>query len=298
MIASQCSGHKFASPFFVGRSCGEIYNMNPDSHDRSGYYWITDPLQQVYCDMEHRVQSCAHINHEHPGTNTKSGYYRLFSGEWVHCKMACGDGNWKMIASINGSNCPQGWNNSSHNDVNFCTTLSNHSGCYPVFFSTNKEKYQKVCGKVTGFQRGSPDAFNSKSNAGVDGISITHGNPRRHIWTYAVGLTNDDSEFYESNCPCGTKAGRSASQYVGTDFYCDTANKHNKWNYSEFYTSTILWQTSDCFDRTFCCHSANQPWFYRQLDILTADDIEVRICRDEVAEHEDILINQLELYIQ
>ena len=298
VIGSQCSDHRFVSPFFVGRSCQEIRDMNPDSHTRSGYYWITDPLREVYCDMEHTGQSCEQINHKYPETNIKSGYYRLVNGEWVHCEMACGEGNWKMIASINGSNCPPGWKNSSHNNVSFCTTPSNQLGCYRVSFSTNQEKYQKVCGRVTGFQRGTPDAFNSNSDASVDGISITHGNPRQHIWTYAVGLTNEDPAFYNSNCPCGTKAGKSAPSYVGPNFYCDTANKYTKWDYGKFYTSTLLWQTSDCFDHTFCCRTTSQPWFYRQLDNVTADDIEVRICRDEQAEFEDILINQLEIYIQ
>ena len=306
VMASQCRDHEFVSPFFVGRSCEDIFDMNPDSDGKSGYYWITNPLQQVYCDMEHTGQSCTQINHRYPETNNKPGYYRLANGEWEHCKMepltfTCGQGNWKTIASINGSNCPLEWNNGWHNDTSFCTARSNSSGCHRAIFSTNQVvNYQNVCGRVTGFQKGTPDAFNSRSSAQVDGISITHGDPRQHIWTYAVGLTNEDRTLqYDSNCPCGKKAGHNAPEYVGKNFYCDTANKVTKWVLGgKIYVSTFLWQTSGCFDPNFCCHTTNQPWFYRHLNTITTDDIEVRICRDDPADLEDILIYQLELYVQ
>ena len=38
---------------FPGASCADIYNKNPTSHDRSGYYVLkTDHLFFAYCDME------------------------------------------------------------------------------------------------------------------------------------------------------------------------------------------------------------------------------------------------------
>ena len=37
----------------LGASCADIYNKNPTSHDRSGYYVLkTDRLFFAYCDME------------------------------------------------------------------------------------------------------------------------------------------------------------------------------------------------------------------------------------------------------
>ena len=35
----------------------------------------------------------------------------------------------------------------------------------------------------------------------VDGISITSGNPRNHVWTYAVGLSDDGNNTH-ANYPC------------------------------------------------------------------------------------------------
>ena len=55
--------------------------------------------------------------------------------------------------------------------------------------------YNKICGKVKGYQEGSPSAFGDESRPSLDtryveGISITLGNPRKHVWTYAVGLSD------------------------------------------------------------------------------------------------------------
>ena len=40
------------------------------------------------------------------------------------------------------------------------------------------------------------------------------------------------------------------------------------------------------------------PWFYRQLPELTFDDIEMRVCRDQPHNDEDIAIQAFEIYVQ
>ena len=47
----------------------------------------------------------------------------------------------------------------------------------------------------------------------VDGISITSGNPRKHVWTYAVGLS-DDRQSKNVNCPCAKYPGAMSPTYV------------------------------------------------------------------------------------
>ena len=37
-----------------------------------------------------------------------------------------------------------------------------------------------------------------------------------------------------------------------------------------------LWDGAGCIDN--CCDDTTQPWFYRQLNQITQDDIEARIC--------------------
>ena len=74
-------------------------------------------------------------------------------------------------------------------------------------FLTLRVSYNKVCGQVRGYQYGSPDGFQFRSNANidtphVDGISIIHGqDPHIHIWTY-VGGWREDTVYH--GCPCNS----------------------------------------------------------------------------------------------
>ena len=70
-------------------------------------------------------------------------------------------------------------------------------------------KYNKVCGQAVGYQKGSPDSFQPPDDINsyyVDGMSITYGSPRKHIWTYAVGIS-DDYNYPSYNCPCAKHPG-------------------------------------------------------------------------------------------
>ena len=52
--------------------------------------------------------------------------------------------------------------------------------------------YSQVCGRLRGYQVGTPDAFGSyvnepKPDLVMDGVMISHGKARKHIWAYASG---------------------------------------------------------------------------------------------------------------
>ena len=57
----------------------------------------------------------------------------------------------------------------------------------------------------------------------VDGISITSGNSRKHVWTYAVGLS-DDYNYPQYNCPCAKYPGPDPPTFVGNHYYCESGN--------------------------------------------------------------------------
>ena len=67
--------------------CEDIYNKNSQSRDISGYYWITDGLRRVYCDINYTGLSCEDIYSNNPTIRDKSGYYRINDNEWVYCNM-------------------------------------------------------------------------------------------------------------------------------------------------------------------------------------------------------------------
>ena len=44
----QCSQYQFSPLLYPGSSCQDIYNKNPESRDKPGYYWITDGPSNTY----------------------------------------------------------------------------------------------------------------------------------------------------------------------------------------------------------------------------------------------------------
>ena len=310
----QCSRYWFQSPFHPGSSCEDIYNNNPESRDIPAYYWIfeSDGPRDVYCGMSYTGLSCKDIYNNNPETGNKDGYYRINNDQWTFCNMTaiadgnfCAElnGNWRRIAGVNisaGDDCPTGWSKSTYNGVSFCRGPINNSGCYSVIFPTNGVSYQHVCGRARGYQKGSPDAFDngrSIDSTYVDGLSITHGHPRQHIWTYAAGLT-DSLDYSCCNCPCATFPGESPPSFVGNNYYCESAGTDGS-DKLTYHLSDPLWDGRNCSVNNNCCSNTNQPWFYHQLSEITRDDIEARICRNGVfSSNEGILIDILELYIE
>ena len=314
----QCTHYQFKPPFYPGSSCEDIYNKNPESREISGYYWITDGPRNVYCGMSYTGLSCEDIYNNNPETSSKNGYYPINNTMWTFCNMtliaaiadgsiilSCAgvEGQWRRIASIDisaGDDCPTGWSKSSYNNFSFCRTPSDDGGCYSTFFSTNGVSYQHVCGRARGYQKASPDAFQDNGRSidtyYVDGLSITHGNPRQHIWTYAAGVTDNSTSFACCNCPCAAIPGPAPPSFVGSNYYCE-AGAGSSWT-NTYYFSDPLWDGAGCSANNTCCSNTDQPWFHHQLSNMTQDDIEVRICKNHPFSDEDILVDILALYIQ
>ena len=321
MATEQCSEYQFKSPFYPGESCEDIYNKNPESHDKSGYYWILDGPTIVYCGMTYTGSSCEDIYNNNPETGDKSGYYRININQWTFCNMTeitvvSGDvlptcagvgGGWRRIANVNvstGSDCPSGWRKDTYSGVSYCRVVSDANYvCSSTNFFTNGTSYQRVCGRARGYQKGWSVALH-RSYTGqtidgfyVDGLSITHGNPRQHIWTFANGLYDGLAYYDQFNCPCAPGSEYPSPSFVGTNYYCESGINDNVRNESAYYFNDPLWDGSGCITSN-CCDNPIQPWFYRELNGTTTDDIEARICRENGFSTGSTLIDQLELYIQ
>ena len=163
-----------------------------------------------------------------------------------------------------------------------------------------------MCGKIRAYQVGSPDSFgfsgrrsNNNINVNyVDGISLTHGNPRQHIWTFAAAL-DEVGTHSQFNCPCtrSDQAIRATPPpaFVGNDYFCDTASVGRFQN--RFYSNDPLWDGAGCGPMNSCCSFNTPPWFYKQLPQPTTDNIEMRVCKDQSG-GEDIAIETIDMYVQ
>ena len=115
-----------------------------------------------------------------------------------------------------GDDCPSGWNKITANGIAMCRSPNDNPGCYPTTFSVRNIEFNKICGKIRGYQKGSPDAFDGQAsidNVYVHGISITIGNPRNHVWTYAAGVSDDTNRFTD-NCPCARFPGKAPPSLI------------------------------------------------------------------------------------
>ena len=266
------------TPSHPASSCKEILQLAPQSP--SGLYWIrgTDNgPKYMYCDMERSCKGVA--------------------------------GGWMRVASINmndtSSTCPSGLRTLT-SPRRLCAMNTDGPACSSAVFPVQGIQYSQVCGKVIGYQQGSPDAFHPYTVGSqtidsnyVDGISLTQGSSRKHIWTFAVAIHEHNSRP-ESVCPCtntrNTPPPPSVPNFVGTDYFCDTGSENNFENI--FYGDDPLWDGAGCGQYSTCCSWNSPPWFRKQLSISTSDDIEMRLCVGHPLNDEDINFEALELYVQ
>ncbi len=283
-------------------SCNDIYRAKPSS--RSGFYNLSTPTEaqvEVYCLM---------------GRNDFDE-----------------DGGWMRIAIVNreldqaSQPCPQDFLTNPDNGL--CEKRANASFS-SVFFTTYGVEYSMVCGRIIGLQFFSTDAFcpslancfeedvperfekdlTSSSIATIDGIyvdgvSITHGRePRQHIFTLAAGLTESlpDEAFRNSMCPCSGDEDLSVvptslvPTFVGADYYCETGSRTSF--QSVVYCKDPLWDGQGCGEDSSCCEGDIRPWFCKQLDGPTSDEVEVRIMLDSGPEDENVFLQEVLLYVQ
>ena len=215
----------------------------------------------------------------------------------------CGAGMWTRIAYLNMTDplqsCPSAWRQNTANGVRVCgRPLTSNNMCHGTFYSTGGQTYTRVCGRVIGYQFGRPEAFDgfgSINDAYVEGVSITHGSPRSHIWTYAADTSETSSSIY---CPCDNGSSTSPPSFVGNNYYCESGNPSSS-TAGVLYTSDPLWDGKQCSSEGTCCSNGRTPpWFSVTLNNPTNDNIEVRICADFTYDDEDTPIELLEIYIQ
>ena len=129
----------------------------------------------------------------------------------------------------------------------------------------------------------------------LDGIVLTYGSPRCHIWSFTAG--NNQYRTDANGCPCNGVLPGAVPPYVGNDYFCDSGYQHNTLPPFLYFTNDPLWDGSGCV-RGSCCQFNSPPWFCKDLPEYTTEDIELRLCLDEGVSNEDTPIEVVELYVQ
>ena len=254
----------------LAASCASLLASSPSTP--SGHYWVKSnngSAVRVYCDM---TRSCGGVT-----------------------------GGWTRVAELDTNNTIQCPGDLRYLDRNSVTVCGIRIASFPPAFSSatftlSGILYSRVCGRIKAYQFGIPEAFHPTQDIDsvyVDGISLTHGNPRQHIWTFAA-----DSNTNSTNCPCSPSHQTTPTpslDFVGEDYFCNTASDDSSLTYN---FNNPVWDGDGCIPGNMCCSFNTPPWFYKQLPRPTTDDIEMRLCADDLRSDEDVGIKSLEIYVR
>ena len=264
-----------------------------------------------------RPKSCLDIKKTWP--RSTSGIYNIYdesdngSSHNVYCHMEelCNsEGGWTRIAYLNMSDstekCPPGFRQHQSDGVRACGRQNSSSGsCQSVKFPSYGISYSQVCGRIVGYQYATTDAIDTVYGTGhndinshyVDGVSLTHGSPRQHIWTFMAGLFENVSNPIV-NCPCATGTTQTVQSFIGNDYFCESGCPYTI-VYPKLYTADPLWDKKGCSTiEQSCCQVTGLPWFHKTIQCPTSDYIEMRVCADEGTDNEDVPVNYYEIYIK
>ena len=257
-------------PFYPATSCAALPPSSP-----SDYYWVRasdGSAVSVYCDM---TRSCGGVT-----------------------------GGWMRVAELDMTNsshqCPCSLmeRNDSPN-IRTCVRNEFLGGCSSVELSTANIQYSTVCGRIKAYQVGRPNQFRLRISTDidshyVDGVSLTYGSPRQHIWTLAAARDENQT------CVCSGTNGTFPPEFVGQDYFCEAGSELNQNPLRTLASEDPLWDGDGCNRAgNTCCSFNNPPWFYKQLPQPTTDDIEMRVCRHTyIIRGNDVAIEIVEMYVK
>ncbi|XP_019849581.1 PREDICTED: uncharacterized protein LOC109580624 [Amphimedon queenslandica] len=245
--------------------------------------------------------------HEIKKANPRRGsgiYYMKIENEvlpvYCHMDLLCNSNDgWTRIASLNmndkSQSCPSGLTLYTSGNIRACGRRSRapDASCDSTIFSSMGIRYSQVCGSVYAYQYNSPDAYAiyaGKTNiqsridsAYIDGVSITHGTPRKHIWSLMAAQSEKVTRHTKNYvCPCTAgNAQPKLPSFIG------------------YHTTDPLWDGKNCRNNEVnCCKAHGLPWFHKNLGYTTNDDIELRICGDQSQTDEDARVFFIDMFVK
>ena len=272
------------------------------------YPALVVPESEGECPSDERQQEL--LNQIETETDVLLDYVLLLTQGNVSDDFPCSGENWTRIGYLDMTDrtqhCPPGWREYT-TPRRLCGRRENEGGtCDPVVYGVSGMSYSKVCGRIIAYQYGSPDAFSyytglpalTVNSNYVDGVSLTQGEGRNHIWTFAAG--NDETDNSTEVCPCTNPSNPetiSVPSFVGANYFCE-AGTVTLQSERTFHLNDPLWDGLGCGTSSSCCSYNSPPWFVRELATPTTDYLEVRICSSTSTQHEDTPIERIDIYVQ
>ena len=223
-----------------------------------------------------------------------------------------GTGGWRHVVYLDmtdpNTTCPSGWDMTGYSKRTCGRNNTGYYTCSSATFPVSGGEYSRVCGRIKAYQWGSTVAFYSYhwrqvttiDGAYACGVSVTHGTPRNHIWTFVAGVSEDDPTWSEV-CPCDATRTIRIPPFVGNDSFCESG-VNEPWSSGGpryiLHSNDTLWDGEDCLPSSTCCSQQNPPYFTKQLSTPTTDDIEARICLYASLQHANLAVELVELYVQ
>ena len=216
-----------------------------------------------------------------------------------------GTGGWRRVVYLDMTDpstiCPSGWQLTGYSKRTCGRVSTQRLACDSVTFPVSGGEYSRVCGRIKAYQHGLTDGFEAYHDGDVTtidgayvvGVSLTHGNPRKHIWTFAAGYS-EKHPTRRDVCPCDASITIRVPPFVGDDYFCESGR--NAGGIGGFYPDDPLWDGQNCTSSSTCCSFNTPPYFVKQLPTSTTDSIEARLCLLDSGE--DSPVELIELYVQ
>ena len=222
-----------------------------------------------------------------------------------------GTGGWRRAVYLDMTDphttCPSGWNMTGYSKRTCGRNSTGYYTCSSATFPVSGGEYSRMCGRIKAYQWGATSAFFNYQNRQVTtidgayaiGMSVTHGTPRNHIWTFVAGAS-EGNPTWNDVCPCDATSTISIPPFVGNDYFCESG-VNEQWRISRHLTlhpNDTLWDGENCLPSSTCCSQHNPPYFTKQLPTPTTDDIEARICLFHSLQYANVAVELVELYVQ
>ena len=223
-----------------------------------------------------------------------------------------GTGGWRRVLYLNMTDphttCPSGWNMTGYSKRTCGRNSTGRNTCSTATFPVSGGEYDSVCGRIKAYQWGYAIAFfnyhygyvTTIDGVYASGVSVTHGTPRNHIWTFVTGLSEGDPTSQQV-CPCDATRTIRIPPFVGNDYFCESGINERWRSDSRHYTlhsNDPLWDGDNCLPSSTCCSLHNPPYFVKQLPTPTANDIEARICLYYTLQYGNVAVELVELYVK